>query len=141
MSSVVMIVGYPAAGKSSVAQEYIDKGYTYLNRDKVGGVILDLIPLMEIALQKDEDIILDNTFPTVKSREAFIKFAKKYKATVSCDWLQTSIEDAQFNACMRMMDRHGKILSAEEIKAEKSPNIFPPVVLFKYKKEFQKPPA
>lgn len=37
------------------------------------------------------------------------------------------------------MRRENKILSEEEIKANKSPNMFPPVVLFKYKKEFQKP--
>lgn len=139
MSDIAMIVGYPAAGKSSLAKEYIDRGYTYLNRDTVGGKILDLVPLMETAINKQENVILDNTFPTIESRKAFIDCAKKYKASIVCEWLTTSIEDAQFNACMRMMDRKGKILSAAEMKAEKSPNLFPPVVLFKYKKEFQKP--
>jgi HAD superfamily hydrolase (TIGR01662 family) len=139
MSDVVMIVGYPAAGKSSVAKEYIDKGYVYLNRDQVGGSVIALLPKMEVAIENGKDVILDNTFPTIESRKPFIDSANVRKATVSCDWLQTSIEDAQFNACMRMMDRAGKILSPEEMKASKDPNLFPPVVLFKYKKEFQKP--
>jgi HAD superfamily hydrolase (TIGR01662 family) len=139
MANVVMIVGYPAAGKSSLAKEYIDKGYTYLNRDKVGGKILDLIPLLDKALGNSEHVILDNTFPTIESRRVFIECAKMHNASIRCEWLTTSIEDAQFNACMRMMDRKGKILSAEDMKKEKSPNLFPPVVLFKYKKEFEKP--
>jgi len=145
MLDVVMIMGYPAAGKSGLARSYVGRtvkmgeGYTYLNRDKVGGKILDLIPLMETALSKGENVVLDNTFPTIESRKAFIECAKKHNAIITCEWLNTSIEDAQFNACMRMMNRKGKILSAEDLKKEKSPNLFPPVVLFKYKKQFEKP--
>ncbi len=139
MAEVVMIIGYPASGKSTIAKEYFRKGHTYLNRDVVGGVILDLIPYLMKALKSGEDVILDNTFPTIESRKAFIECAKMYKATIRCEWLTTSIEDAQFNACMRMMEREGKILSPEEMKVSKSPNLFPPVVLFKYKKEFQRP--
>jgi HAD superfamily hydrolase (TIGR01662 family) len=145
MSDVVMIVGYPAAGKSSIAQSYVNRcvkmgeGYTYLNRDQVGGSVIALLPKMEVAIENGENVVLDNTFPTIASRRPFIESAKARGATITCDWLNTSIEDAQFNACMRMMDRHKKILSAEDMKEEKSPNIFPPVVLFKYKKEFEKP--
>lgn len=132
-------MGYPASGKSSLAEEYIKKGYTYLNRDKAGGVMLDLIPHMMKALKNGDNVLLDNTFPTIESRKAFIECAQMYKTNIICEWLTTSIEDAQFNACMRMMDREGKILSPEEMKASKSPNLFPPVVLFKYKKQFEKP--
>ncbi len=143
MSEVVMIIGYPASGKSTIAKEYFRKGYTYLNRDAVGGVILDLIPHLMKALKNSENVILDNTFPTVESRKAFIECATlpdaTYQATITCEWVTTSIEDAQFNACCRMMERTGKILSPDEMKANKSPNLFPPVVLFKYKKELQRP--
>ncbi len=143
MSEVVMIVGYPASGKSTIAKEYIEQGYTHLNRDLVGGVILDLIPHLMKALKNDENVVLDNTFPTVESRRAFIETATlpgaTYKANITCEWLTTSIEDAQFNACYRIMRRENKLLGPAEIKANKSPNIFPPVVLFKYKKEFEKP--
>lgn len=143
MSEVVMIMGYPASGKSSFSQEYTDKGYTYLNRDTAGGVILDLIPHLMKALKNNENVVIDNTFPTVESRRAFIECVTlpgaTYKATIICEWITTSIEDAQFNACYRMMERVGKILSPEEMKVNKSPNLFPPVVLFTYKKKFQIP--
>ena len=93
MSDVVMIVGYPASGKSSLAKEYIEKGYTYLNRDTVGGKILDLIPLLNTALEGDENVILDNTFPTIASRKDFIDVSKMHSAVIICEWLTTSIED------------------------------------------------
>ncbi len=139
MSETVMVMGYPASGKSTLAQMYIDEGHTYLNRDKAGGVILDLIPHLMKALKNGENVVIDNTFPTIESRKAFIECAKMYKTTIRCEWLTTSIEDAQFNACYRMMEREGKILSPAEMKVNKSPNLFPPVVLFKYKKQFERP--
>lgn len=37
MLSVVMIVGYPVARKSSVASSYAYKGFKLLNRDTEGG--------------------------------------------------------------------------------------------------------
>jgi len=139
MAEVIMVIGYPASGKSSIAKEYIEQDYTWLNRDDFGGSISDLISPMMSALEEGENVVLDNTFPTVESRKAFLECAYLYKADVICEWLTTSIEDAQFNACYRIMRREGKLLNPAEIKANKSPNIFPPVVLFKYKKEFEKP--
>lgn len=139
MSEVMMVMGYPAAGKSSITKPFTDDGYIYLNRDKAGGKIINLVPKMVTAIKDGKNVVVDNTFPTVESRKPFIEAAKREKVKIKCLLLETSIEDAQFNACARMMEQRGKILSPEEMKAEKSPNLFPPVVLFKYKKEFQPP--
>jgi len=130
MSDVVMIVGYPASGKSSIAKEYINKGYVHLNRDLFGGAVADLVSQLHTHLSNGEDVILDNTFPTIESRKPFIECADEFNIKITCDWLTTSIEDAQFNACYRMMRRENKILSAEEIKANKSPNMFTPLTSF-----------
>jgi HAD superfamily hydrolase (TIGR01662 family) len=65
--------------------------------------------------------------------------AKKHNADVSCTLMGTSIEDAQFNVVQRAIGLIGKFPTPEAIKAAKHTNIFPPTVLFKYKKEFQKP--
>jgi D-glycero-D-manno-heptose 1,7-bisphosphate phosphatase len=53
--------------------------------------------------------------------------------------MDTSIEDCQFNAVQRAINIIGCFPSPEEIKKAKHPNIFPPAVLFKYRKEFEKP--
>jgi HAD superfamily hydrolase (TIGR01662 family) len=139
MARVVMVMGYPAAGKSSVAKPYEEQGFVYLNRDKAGGKVIDLVPQMTAALRAGKDVVLDNTFPTVASRKPFIDAAQAQDVVIVCDWVASTIEDAQFNACVRMMERFGRILDPAEIKRDASPNIFPPGVLFRYRKEFEPP--
>ncbi len=139
MPHVAMIIGYPAAGKGTWAREYIKRGYVVLNRDTEGGTIPQLVPKMIELIKQGKDVLLDNTFPTAQVRNPFIIAAKANDANILGDWLDTSIEDAQFNACARMMEKKGRILSAEQIKADKSPNFFPPLVQYKYRKEFEKP--
>jgi D-glycero-D-manno-heptose 1,7-bisphosphate phosphatase len=139
MARVKMILGYPASGKSTATKECAPIGSIVLNRDTEGGTIAGLLPKMESWLQKDRDIILDNLFATVETRKPFIELAKQYGADISCVLMGTSIEEAQFNAVQRAIKLLGEFPTPEKIKSAKHPNIFPPLVLFKYKKDFQKP--
>ena len=132
-------MGYPAAGKSSIAQEYEDKGFVILNRDKAGGKVADLVPRLKLLMKAGSDVLLDNTFPTAESRKPFIEMADNLGEPITCIWIATSIEQAQFNACTRIIRQHGKLLTPDEIKKAKDPNIYPPAVLFKYRKEFETP--
>lgn len=139
MSKVTMVVGFPASGKSTLTKSLVEKGAVPLNRDTEGGTIADLLPKMEKLLKDGKDVVLDNLFATSEVRKPFIELAKKHKADISCQLMGTSIEDAQFNVVQRAIGLIGKFPSPEAIKAAKHTNIFPPTVLFKYKKEFQKP--
>lgn len=139
MSKVTMVVGFPASGKSTVTKELIKKGAVSLNRDTEGGTIASLLPKMESLIKDGKDIVLDNTFPTIEVRKPFLDLAKKLGADISCTLMSTSIEDAQFNVVQRAIGLIGKFPTPEAIKAAKHTNIFPPTVLFKYKKEYQKP--
>lgn len=139
MSKVTMVVGFPASGKSTLTKDLVAKGAVSLNRDTEGGTIADLLPKMEKLLKDNKDIVLDNLFATAEVRKPFIELAKKHGADISCQLMGTSIEDAQFNVVQRAIGLIGKFPSPEAIKAAKHTNIFPPTVLFKYKKEFQKP--
>ena len=139
MSQVKMVIGYPASGKSTVTKELIKNGAVSLNRDTEGGTIVGLLPKMESLLKEGKDIVLDNTFPTIEVRKPFIELAKKYNVDINCSLMSTSIEDAQFNVVQRAIGLVGEFPTPEVIKKAKHTNIFPPTVLFKYKKEFQKP--
>jgi len=139
MSKVVMVVGYPASGKSTLTKELVQNGSVVLNRDTEGGTIASLLPKMEKLLQDNKDVVLDNLFATAETRKPFIELAKKYQADIACKLMGTSIEDAQFNVVQRAIGLIGKFPTPEAIKAAKHTNVFPPTVLFKYKKEFQKP--
>lgn len=139
MNKVTMVCGFPASGKSTITKDLIAKGAVSLNRDTEGGTIISLLPKMEALLKDNKDIVLDNLFPTIEVRKPFIELSKKYSVDINCLLMGTSIEDAQFNVVQRMISLTGKFLMPDEIKKAKHTNIFPPTVLFKYKKEFQKP--
>jgi HAD superfamily hydrolase (TIGR01662 family) len=136
---VTMVMGYPASGKSTLTKDLVASGAVSLNRDTEGGTIVSLLPKMEALLQDRKDIVLDNLFPTAEVRKPFIEMAQKHGADISCLLMGTSIEDAQFNVVQRAIGLIGKFPTPEAIKAAKHTNVFPPLVLFKYKKDFQKP--
>lgn len=137
--AVIMVCGFPASGKSSLTESLMGPEVIVLNRDTMGGTIAQLLPKLESHLKNKDDIILDNLFPTTEIRKPFIDLCKKYNTSICCKWMDTSMEEAQFNAVQRMISITGKFLTLEEIKKSNHPNIFPPVVLFRYKKEFQAP--
>jgi HAD superfamily hydrolase (TIGR01662 family) len=144
MNEVVMILGAPASGKSTYSNLYIKRDYVYLNRDKVGGKVSDLLPKLNGALAAGSKVVLDNLFTTKQSRKEFIDLCLKYNVPIKCVWVSTSIEDCQINLLFRMHKKYKQIfMHPEDIKshseAKKDPNVYPPVVLFKYKKEFEPP--
>lgn len=137
---IILIMGYPASGKTTLVQQY--KEYTRLNRDTLGGTTKGLaVRLQERIDAGARRFILDNTFPTVESRSYFIKVAQKNNLPIRCVWLKTSIEDAQFNASLRMIRKYGRILDLPEIEAhvKDDPGCFPAAPLFYYRKQFEKP--
>ena len=139
-SEIVLVLGYPASGKTTVTKDYVDRGYLRLNRDVMTGKVDDLLhPLETYIMGGQGKIVLDNLFATRVSRKPFIDVGRKHGLPVNCVVLGTSIEDSQYNACVRMIEKKGKVLSPEEIKAAKDPNLFPPAVLFAYRKDFEKP--
>jgi len=139
-----MIAGCPASGKSTYRKTYVDQGFHVLSRDEAGGNIISLLPKMETLINDGQRVVLDNTFPKAEDRKPFIELAHKMGSTISCDFIATSIEDAQINSLFRMIDRYGRLfLTADDIKdhpiAKKDPNIFPVAALFAYRKALEKP--
>jgi len=138
MSEIVIIMGYNAAGKSTYVEDFVKQGYKRLNRDISGGTIDDLAKNADIVLTHGS-VVLDNTYPNIDSRKSIIAVGKKHNVPVRCLWLTTSFEDAQLNACLRMVRKTGKLLQPEDFKTINDPNLFPPVALFHYRKIFQEP--
>jgi HAD superfamily hydrolase (TIGR01662 family) len=135
-----MLVGPNASGKGSLVQKCFPE-YVHLNRDKEGGKVIDLIPKMVAAVLAGKNVVLDNTYPTVESRAPFIEQAKRLSVLIRCCLLDTSIEQSQINALLRMWNKYGEIFfDAEALKkVAGDPNMFPPAALFRYRKEYQKP--
>lgn len=136
---VIMIMGAPASGKSTLAN-INSIGCVHLNRDEVGGKVIDLLPKFMAALKDGKDVVIDNLFATAISRKPFLDAAKKFGVPVVGKLMATSIEDAQINVLQRMFRKYGRIyFTAAEMKKVGDPGVFPVAVLFRYRKEFEKP--
>lgn len=137
-------MGFPGAGKSTYTQQLIDEGYMNLNRDKVGSTekVLDYL---ERALWdggsvgRADKVVLDNTYGTKELRAEVIKIATTLGATIECWEMDTSMEDAQYNAVQRQIERTGKMMKPEDFKITKDVNLFPPVVIYTYKNKYEEP--
>ncbi|MEW5850207.1 MAG: aldo/keto reductase [Myxococcota bacterium] len=139
---VVMLMGIPGAGKSSLARELVARGYARLNRDEAGGSLKALVPKLRQALSEGRThVVLDNTYGTRESRQRVIEAANELGVPARCIWLTTSLEDAQVNAVWRMLERYGRLLDAAGIKAvaRKDPNAFLPRAQFNYRDNFERP--
>ena len=137
---IVIVMGYNAAGKTTLTEGFEKDGYTRFNRDTLGGNLAGLVGEAERAIKSGaERIVLDNTYPTVKQRAEVVALGKRLKIPVRCVHLNTSFEDAQFNACLRMLDKIGKLADTKELTKLNNPNLFPPVAIYTYRKAFEKP--
>jgi hypothetical protein len=137
-----MIMGLPAAGKSTAARAFVDQGYTRLNRDDDGGTLRGLLPALDRLIASGHSrIVLDNTYVSRKSRAAVIQSAARRGLPVRCVWLSTSLEGAQVNAVSRMVSRFGRLLSPEEMRqtARDRVGAFGPAVQFRYQRELEPP--
>ena len=135
MGIIILIMGYPASGKTEFARKYENQGYYRLNRDELGGTLDGLVD--HLAIYKEQNItkiVMDNTYPTIKSRKSVIKWAIENKFEIHCKWIEINIGDALYNASKRMIDKYGKLLTPEEIKESKDISVYPPVVIYKYRK-------
>jgi aryl-alcohol dehydrogenase-like predicted oxidoreductase/predicted kinase len=115
---IVLVMGLPGAGKSTVAKQLAADGYVRLNRDEAGGSLASLLPVLDrVILTGTSRIVLDNTYVTRRARGAVIQAARRRGLPVRCLWMTTSVEDAQVNAVTRIVSRHGRLLGPDELKA------------------------
>jgi bifunctional polynucleotide phosphatase/kinase len=127
---VLIMVGYPASGKSTVAREMQEKyGYAHIDGD-----VFKTAPKMLKEAEKYvgsplpsgayRSVIFDATNGTKERRKLYIDFAKKHNLKVRCLWKTTPID-----------------LSMEqnrERQKQGGPKV-PDVVFYTYRKRFEEP--
>jgi len=139
---VVLVMGMPGAGKTEVARALESNRYERLNRDTLGGSLADLTPrLDELLLSGHRRVVLDNTYPTRKSRNVVIEAAWARGAQARCVWLTTDVSDAQINSIQRMLDVHGSLPSPEIIRerGKLDPRYLLPDAQFRYERTLEPP--
>lgn len=139
---VVLIMGLPGAGKSTIAREFVERGYSRLNRDEAGGSLRDLLPRLEgLVAGGDARVVLDNTYVSRASRALVVQAAARLGLPVRCVWLSTSVEAAQVNAASRMVSKYGRLLEPHEMRktVKRDISAFPPGVQFRHQRELEPP--
>ncbi len=104
--TILLIIGYPASGKTIIAKEYERLEYHRLNRDEIGGSLDGLVNHVNrlYKTEKKTKFIMDNTYPTVKSRTSIVKWAHDNDFEIECKWIDIEVGDARYNASKRMID-------------------------------------
>jgi aryl-alcohol dehydrogenase-like predicted oxidoreductase len=139
---VVLVMGLPGAGKSTVARHFVTQGYTRLNRDEAGGSLRDLLPNLEnLVASGVTRVVLDNTYVSRASRALVVQAAGRLGLPVRCVRLATGIEDAQVNAAWRMVSKYGRLLEPDEMRkrVKHDPNAFAPTAQFRSLRELEPP--
>jgi aryl-alcohol dehydrogenase-like predicted oxidoreductase/predicted kinase len=115
---VVLVMGIPGAGKTSVAEGYVARGYARLNRDERGGSLRQLADALDAELASGtRRAVLDNTYLTRAARSHVIETASRHGLPVRCIWLDTPLGEAQVNLVERLIDRFGSLPGPEELRA------------------------
>lgn len=139
---VVLIIGLPATGKSTLAQQFVADGFDRLNRDESGGTLASLASALDHRMAAGASRwVLDNTYASRRSRAVVIEAARRRGVPVRCVWLTTSLDDAQVNAVHRILERHPGALGPEDLRRARRGDVaaFGPSVLHRYAREFEPP--
>ncbi|MEC7525790.1 MAG: aldo/keto reductase [Myxococcota bacterium] len=139
---VVLLMGMPGAGKSTLAEPLLRRGYLRLNRDEVGGTLKKLHRRLDERLGEGaRRVVLDNTYGTRALRDQVIEIAWRHGLPVRCVFVDTPLEEAQINACLRMIARRGRLLEPDEMKraGKEDPNLFDPRVQLRFRDALEPP--
>jgi hypothetical protein len=114
---VAIVMGIPGAGKSRVAQAYVERGYARLNRDEEGGSLRALAAALDDALAAGAgSVVLDNTYLTRASRSHVVEVAARRQVRTRCVWIDTPLDQAQVNLVQRLLNRFGFVPDPEQLR-------------------------
>lgn len=97
---VIILVGLPAAGKSTLARELEKNDYCVVNQDMQGSRISCEV-LMRAALRAGLNVVVDKCNMSKKQRAAWIKIAKHFDARVECVLFIPHMHNSIKNALQR----------------------------------------
>lgn len=94
-TEVIIMVGYPGSGKSTIASSFDNTKYKVISGDEFL-TSKKMIAEAEKHISKGVSIIFDSTNPSIEKRKEYIDFANKHSLSVRCIVLTTDITESMF---------------------------------------------
>lgn len=94
--SMIMMIGYPASGKSTFCKKYLD-GFEYINMD----TLKTKAKCIKAAKAATGSMVIDNTNPTLKGRKEYIDIAKSKGMRVYAVWFDLDYDLCKYLAFHR----------------------------------------
>jgi len=92
---LIIMVGFPASGKTTFAKKHLEKhGYVWINRDTLSTVSKCKKALTD-ALKSGKSAVVDNTNPTIKTRQDWLNIANKLGVPSRCLVMTSSKEEVK----------------------------------------------
>lgn len=102
-NDLIIMVGYPASGKSSFSKMLKDKyGYVIINQD-ILKTKAKCLKEAEMNMKEGKSIVIDNTNPSKEVRQQYIKIGKKYGYNIRIIYVNCSLELAMHRNYFRML--------------------------------------
>jgi len=122
--TMIIMVGYPASGKSYISTLLEKYNFIRINQDTLK-TKKKCIDFVKNCLINNMNCVIDNTNPTKEKRKEYIDLAQKYDYNIYCINMTTSFELSQHNNIYRSLT-----LNTDPI---------PSIVYNKFKKDFENP--
>jgi len=116
---IIVMVGYPGSGKSTIANTFDNKRYKIISGDEYV-TSKKMIKASEEHLKNGSSIIYDATNPTIIKRKEYIDVAKKYNIPVRCIDIKTDIVESMF-------------------RNNKRDKVIPKITYYVFRKKYQEP--
>lgn len=120
MRKLVVMVGVPGSGKTTLAKKLVEKGFHYLNADSIRRelygseaeqgdkeqVFALFFQRLEVALEAGLDVVVDNTNINMRQRKPILERAQRFDYTDIQLWLL----DVPLDVCLRRNSARERIV-------------------------------
>lgn len=100
---IIVMVGYPASGKSTISKKYNELGYVIINQDTLK-TKSKCIKLVEESIKQNKSIIIDSTNPSKESRNLWFAKVKNKSYKTKIIHMKTTYELSMHNNYYRYLN-------------------------------------